>query len=246
MNKIIVVYLVIAAAAFLTGLSKGGLGGALGSLVTPLLALIVPATVAIGLSLPILLVGDVCALYAHWGGWDRRIIITMLPSTIIGVIIGALVIGNLSPVTLQHGLGIVALLYTLYKVWERRSANAKTVTLPPWQTHMLGTVTGLASTVANAGGPSFTIYLLSLRVVPSVFVGTSVLYFALLNAIKIPAYASAHILQPDMFLVVAWSIPLIPLGVWSGILLDRHLDMKTFETLILVLLAVTGVILLLK
>jgi hypothetical protein len=34
--------------------------------------------------------------------------------------------------------------------------------------------------------------------------------------------------------------------VWSGVLLDRHIDMPTFEAIILVFLAVTGIALLVK
>lgn len=240
------VYILLAAGAFLTGLSKGGLGGALGALVTPMLALVMPAPVAVGLTLPMLLTGDVCALYAHWRGWDRRILIAVLPGTVLGVIIGSLVIGSLSAVTLQHGLGIVALLYTLYKLWERRYRKSIPKDAPSWQSHPFGVATGFASTLANAGGPIFTIYLLTLRIVPSVFVGTSALYYALLNVMKLPAYLSSGILTPERLLVGVWALPLIPFGVWSGVILDRYIDMPTFEVLILAFLALTGVALLLK
>ena len=46
----VIFYLVVGLAAFLVGLAKGGLGGLLGSMATPLVALVVPAEVAIGLT----------------------------------------------------------------------------------------------------------------------------------------------------------------------------------------------------
>lgn len=242
----LIVYIVIALGAFLTGLSKGGLGGVLGSLVTPLLALVMPAPVAVGLTLPLLLSGDICALYAHWRGWDRRVIVAVLPASIVGVIIGSLVIGSLSPITLQRALGLAALLYTVYKLWQRRSRRQPSSNLPRWQSSAFGVTTGFASTVANAGGPIFTIYLLGLRLTPSIFVGTSALYYALLNTMKLPAYLSAHILTPETILVVAWSMPLVPFGVWIGVILDRYIDMPTFEIIIIIFLAITGVVLLFK
>jgi uncharacterized membrane protein YfcA len=107
-------------------------------------------------------------------------------------------------------------------------------------------LSGFASAVANAGSPILTIYLLALRVVPSVFVGTSVLYSALVNAMKIPAYWGAHVLTPQTILAIAWSIPIVPFGVWTGVILDRHLNMHTFEHQILILFALTGVVLILK
>jgi uncharacterized membrane protein YfcA len=237
-------FLIIALGAFITGLSKGGLGGALGSLVTPMFALIMPAPVAVGLTLPLLLAGDACAVYAHWRGWDKRIVLAILPSSILGVVVGSLLLSSMSPVTLQHGLGVVALVYTACKIWERRSGRVSSTF--PGQTHILGSGAGFASTVANAGGPIFTIHLLTLRLMPSVFVGTSALYYALLNLAKVPAYLNAHILSPQAVEAVAWAMPLIPMGVWSGVILDRHIDMPTFEIIILIFLAVTGVALLLK
>jgi uncharacterized membrane protein YfcA len=246
MSSIIFVYIVIAVCAFLIGLSKGGLGGALGTIVTPLLALVMPAPVAVGLALPMLIAGDVFALYAHWGGWDRQVILAVLPPAIVGVIIGSLVISSLSSITLQHGLGIVVLLYILYKLSEKRLVKPGTPRAQRWQAPVLGSLTGFTSAVANAGGPSFTIYLLSLRLMPSVFVGTSVLNFALLNLIKLPAYLSAHILSAETIVAVAWTLPLIPFGVWTGVLLDKIIDRVTFERLILIFLAITGFLLLTK
>ncbi len=246
MNSLIPVYIVIAVGAFLIGLSKGGLGGALGTIVTPLLALVMPAPIAVGLALPMLLAGDVFALYAHWGGWNRQIILAVLPPSIVGVVVGSLVISSLSPITFQHGLGVVALLYVLYKVFEKRPGNVENAKPGRWQAPVLGSLTGFASTLANAGGPTFTIYLLSLRLMPSVFVGTSVLYFAVLNVLKLPAYLSAHILSVENMLAVAWALPVIPFGVWTGVLLDKIINRATFDKLMLVFLAVTGVLLLMK
>ena len=240
------VFVALAVGAFLIGLSKGGLGGAIGALVTPLLALVMPVPIALGLALPMLLIGDCFALYAHWDGWDKRIVWAILPSTVVGVVIAGLLLDVLTPALLQRGLGLAALLYTAYKLWERVGKRVPIENVPRWLVHLMGALTGVASTIANAGAPVFTIYLLQLRLVPEVFVGTSVLYFALLNVIKIPAYLNSHVLGLNFLIVDAWAIPLIPFGVWSGVLLDRHIDMPTFETIILVLLAVTGVVLLIK
>src|SRR5262249_48024855 len=130
--------------------------------------------------------------------------------------------------------------------WERRSSKPNENQPPGWLTHVMGLITGICSAVANAGSPIFTIYLLALRVTPSIFVGTAALYFAIINATKIPAYVRAHILTPETVLAVVWAIPVVPFGVWTGVILDRHLDMRTFENIILVLLAITGILLLLK
>lgn len=226
-------------------MAKGGLGGALGSLVTPLLALALPAPIAVGLTLPILIAGDIFAIGAHWNGWDWHILRLVLPGSLLGVIVGSAVLSSIRPVDLQHGLGIVALLYCAYKVWDMRRNKDQEKRGAGWLSSTLfGGGSAFASTLANAGGPPFTIYMLLWKVTPSVFVGTMALYFGILNAIKVPGYVATGLLTPERVWMVAWALPFVPFGVWTGILLDKKLDMNTFERLILVLLAVTGIVLL--
>ena len=248
-SSLVFAYSIIAACAFITGISKGGLGGALGALVTPLLALVLPTPIAIGLALPLFMFGDLFAIWQRWGTWDRKILLATLPGTILGVIVGTYALGKLSAVTMQHLLGFAAIVYTVYKLWDRRRKGETIAPVPtshPAEGTVFGALAGIASVVANAGSPIYTVYLLLKQVTPTVFVGTSALYFAILNLVKVPGYLSANILQPQTLLLIAWALPLVPFGVWSGKILDRYLDMRTFELLILVFLFITGVVLLLK
>ena len=57
-------YLVAIPAVVITGLGKGGLGGALGMIAVPLMALVIPPVQAAAILLPLLLVMD---LFAIWG-----------------------------------------------------------------------------------------------------------------------------------------------------------------------------------
>ncbi|MBX3083914.1 MAG: sulfite exporter TauE/SafE family protein [Anaerolineae bacterium] len=242
MPSMIVVFLVIAFCAYLTGLSKGGLGGSLGSLVTPLLALLMPTKLAVGLTLPMLLVGDVFAVIAHRGNWDWKLLRAILPATFVGVFVGWLAFEAIDPTLLKHILGIVALIYCAFALWRRSGGKSLPKGANALQTNALGWGTGFASTLANAGGPIYTIHMLTLDLTPTVWVGTSALFYFALNIVKLPIYASS--LSPQNMLIVAWTIPIIPMGVWAGAKLDKVIDMKTFETIILVFLAITGVLLL--
>jgi hypothetical protein len=238
-----VVYIVIACCAYLTGLSKGGLGGALGSLITPALALLMPTKLAVGLTLPMLLAGDVFAVLAHWRNCNWRVLVAVLPGTVLGVVIGGLAFERIDPVVLKRILGVVAILYTGYALWRRRGGKALPKGTNAVQTSGFGWATGFASTLANAGGPIFTIHLLTLELTPSIFVGTSAIYYLIMNTIKLPIYART--LTFENLLLVAWTLPLIPMGVWAGKKLDKVIDMKTFEALLLIFLAITGLLLLL-
>jgi hypothetical protein len=55
---------VIALLGFLIGLTKGGFN-TLGALLTPILSLVLPVSTAVGVLLPMLVVGDAFAIYMY-------------------------------------------------------------------------------------------------------------------------------------------------------------------------------------
>ncbi|WP_410965290.1 hypothetical protein, partial [Salmonella sp. SAL04286] len=78
------------------------------------------------------------------------------------------------------------------------------------------------STVANAGGAIVSVYFLMEHLSPVGFMGTSALFFLLINSMKIPGFLLAGLLRPQVFLQILWALPLIPFGVWSGRWLVRR------------------------
>ncbi|MDH3303555.1 MAG: sulfite exporter TauE/SafE family protein, partial [Acidimicrobiia bacterium] len=108
------VVLAVAAAAFLIGLAKGGLPG-FGPIVTVIVALAVPANVAIGILLPILMVGDVVALWALRGNIDRSVVRAIIPGSVVGVALASFVLSSLSADALELGIVIVVLLFVAYR-----------------------------------------------------------------------------------------------------------------------------------
>ena len=77
--------LMAAVVAFLIGLSKGGLGGMLGALAVPMMALVMPAREVIGLVLPLLMFADIFAVALHWKRWDRRLVMLLIPGAVVVV-----------------------------------------------------------------------------------------------------------------------------------------------------------------
>ena len=94
--------------------------------------------------------------------------------------------------------------------------------------------------IANAGGPPFQIYVLPQRLPRDVFVGTGVLFFALVNWIKVPPYIALGQFTRDN---LATSVALFPLAIastWAGVLLVRRVSGERFYTIIYVLLTMVG------
>jgi len=244
MNNI--VYIAVALGAFLTGLSKGGLGGMMGALITVLLAQVMPIEQGIGLLLPILMLGDVFAVAAHWRRWDTGLIWVLIPGALLGVTLGTFVITNVSSLALRRGLGVIVILFVFYRFFERRILGWLQYQARRWHGAVAGAMAGFTSTLAHAGGPPITIYLLMQDLHPRVFVSTAALFFAVLNWIKVPYYLYAGLFDSELLWRMIWVAPLVPAGVWTGRLLVERVNKRIFERVLLVFLAISAVILLVR
>jgi uncharacterized membrane protein YfcA len=238
-------FVVAAIVTFIIGMSKGGLGGTAGALATPLMVLVLPADEVIGLILPILMVADVFAVALHWGRWNRRLILLLLPGALIGVTIGTFFITNAPTETLRRLLGVIVLFFALYKLLERRILSRLTYKSRDWHGLVAGVVTGFSSALAHTGGPPVSIYLLMQNVTPAVFIATSALFFMILNWIKVPYYIYADLFDLDRMRQLIWLLPLVPIGAWTGRWVAFKVNRETFENIIIVLLIINSLFLIL-
>lgn len=246
--------IVIGVAAVLIGLSKGGLGGTIVVIITPVLALVLPpkdAKDAVGLSLPLLLLGDAFAVTMFWKKWDWPLIRRLLPGLIAGIVVGSILLPLLSPQAVRISIAVMVLVFCGYKLFEPRlrkvleTRKTDTDKSAWWNAPLFAGTSGVASTVANAGGPIISVYFLMERLTPLPYIGTSALYFALANTLKIPGLINAGVLRMDMMLRVAWAAPLVPVGVWLGKVIVNYVSAQSFEKMIIALLFVAAIVLLL-
>lgn len=235
--------LVISLAALLIGLAKGGLGPVPGALLAPLLSTIMPVSEAVGITLPLLLVGDIFALRVYWRQWDSPSLRRMLPGAVAGVAMGILLLASLPDVTLRRVLGIFTLVAVGYKL-ASDSLTSLAYTPRDWHGLVAGWGSGFGSALANAGAPPITAYLLLRQVPPRVFIGTTVIFFAVLNTLKIPGFLAAGVIEGGQIISVLWAVPLIPAGIWAGSRLIERIEPQYFERLMLALLVGAGLMLL--
>jgi uncharacterized protein len=228
------------------GLSKGGLGGPIaGALVLPMLSQIMPVPMAVGLILPLLLLGDVFAMWAYWRVWDLHYFRLMMPFAIVGIVLGTVLLATLPDLVLRRVLGLFTLGIVVYKL---SSDSLKRVEYRPrnWHGYLAGWAAGFASALANLGGPPVTAYLLLQKLSPSVFIGTITLFFFVVNLIKLPGYLGANIIDLEQLLAIAWMLPVIPVGVWVGRAVVRRINNRLFEWSMMIVLVWAGISLLLS
>lgn len=227
----------------LIGLSKGGLGAVLAVLATPLLAQVMPVSAAQGVTLPLLMVADLFALWAYRNTWDMRYIWRLLPSAAIGIVIGTVLLTGLPNQTLKHLVALFTLAFVVYRLVGDRLLSAR-YTPRTWHAYVAGSVSGVGSALANVGGPPFTAYLLLQKLDPLPFVGTMTLFFAIVNALKLPGLILAGIIDFNRLLGVIWVLPVLPLGVWIGRFVIKRINQRAFERFMLIVLVIVALFLL--
>lgn len=225
---------VIALLGFTIGLVRGGFN-ALGVLLTPLLSLVLPVSLAVGVLLMMLIVGDLIALRACWREWDERLLGRMLPAGLAGAVIGTVLLAQLSSDALRLVLAVFVLSLAAYKLAGDRITRFQ---YQPrnWHGPAAGLLSGIASGMFNTGGPPFNAYLLLQKLPPRSYVATSVVFFAALNLLKIPGFLMAGVLDVSWLVSLWWVIVFIPLGLAAARWLILRVNQTAFEWIVVGLL----------
>ena len=150
------VTLMLALAALLIGISKGGLGGPVpGSMAAPLLTLVMPAADAVGIVLPMLLFADMLALRMYWRCWSVRYLRLMLPAAVLGIIMGTMVLLAIPDTSLRRVLGAFTLIMIAYKLTGDRVHHLRYQSRP-WHGALAGWGSAFGAALANSGAAPYT------------------------------------------------------------------------------------------
>lgn len=227
-------------AVCILGLAKGGFAG-LGVLGTPLLALAMPPTVAVAVLLPVLLVQDVVSVWSFRKSWDGWIVAWMLPGAALGVALGTVLAAAVSEQRLLVVLGLVTLVFGLYRLWAERGGRIVAASNSPgWIGSLFGMATGFTSQVAHAGGPPFQIWVTPRRLPHQTYVGTSSVVFAAINWMKVPSYLMLGSLNRQTLTAAALLMPLAVVSTLVAVRLIRRMDTARFYTIIYTLMVLLG------
>ena len=104
-------YAVAMPAALLVGISKSGFASGIGALATPLLAMSVTVPQAAALVLPLLCLSDVMGLMTLRRHADWTVLRQLLPAGLIGIVLGWIGFGVLSPQWVGGLTGLVTLIF---------------------------------------------------------------------------------------------------------------------------------------
>ncbi len=245
-------------AALFIGISKAGFGGGLGMLTTPLCVLAFGAKDAIGILLPLLCAGDLFSMIHYWGKWKAENLRYLLPGVVVGVFIGIWLIARFSnrgsSREINLVIGLLAVSFVAFQLLKSAIFRAEGHFKP---NHAIGVPfgvgTGITSTFAHGAGPVVSMFLIPQDLPKTLFVGTNVLIFTWVNWIKFPFFCLDQtvwnvswlpvesLINPRTLKTSALLLPLVPVGVWIGVRLNRRFSETWFTRFILVSLFLAGV-----
>jgi uncharacterized protein len=204
--------LLLAAAGFIAGLSRGfsGFGAALifvplaGALAGPKLAgpilVIVDGVMALPLIPSALKLGS------------RRDVGLMVAGALIGIPAGTLILKGFSAHTLRWlivGLA-AAMLAFLLTGWRYRGRPHPSATVAT------GAVSGLMSGIAQIGGPPVVSYWLGMEAAPNVLRANIILFFAAGNLISLASYLWGGLMNLTAFWLAVVAGPMYGIGILFG------------------------------
>ncbi|MCW8886239.1 MAG: sulfite exporter TauE/SafE family protein [Motiliproteus sp.] len=234
-------YLAAIPAVLIVGISKGGMGGGLGILAVPIMSLVISPFQAAAIMLPILCVMDLVGLWGFRGTYDKTNLKVILPAAVVGIVFGAFSFHYLSEAHIKLLIGAIAVLFTV-NYWGRkirRKADKKTEA-NTLRGGFWGTLAGFTSFSVHAGGPPINIYLLPQQMDKTLFAGTTVIFFAVVNFTKLVPYSMLGLLEYSNLMTSLALVALAPVGVYLGIYLHHRINEFWFYLICYGLLFLTG------
>ena len=226
-------------AALLIGLSKGGLS-MLGSLATPLFALVASPVRAAAILLPILVVSDLFGLWSYRREFDRRNLAILVPAGIVGVAIGWATASIVSDRAVGLMIGLIGIGYCLNS-WRLRRRTLAPKKADGLRGAFWGVVMGFSSFISHAGGPPFQVYVLPQRLPKLVFAGTATIVFAAINMVKLLPYWALGQFNSSNLKASLLLMPIAIVGVFAGMRLVRVLPERFYFVIVQAMLWVVSV-----
>jgi hypothetical protein len=234
-------WMMLIVAAVIIGFSKTGIQGATIPAVA-LVAVLFGGKASAGIMLPMLMLGDLIAIFQYGKQGKFSDVLKLLPAAVIGIAVGAITGNYLDDDQFKALLGIVVLICLGLLVYREIAKRVLPLPENPIFHWMVGAVSGFSSMVGNAAGPIFNVYVLSQDLTKNKMIGTTAWFFLVMNIVKLPF----HIF---MWGTVTWGtlrymllmIPFIAFGSVLGIRFVRKINETWYKRIIMIMTAIAAI-----
>lgn len=223
----------LAFGALLIGLDKAGLRGVT-ILVVPLYASYFGGKPSASTVLPLLIIGDICAVIIYRKKIRLSYLRRMLPAALAGMAAGMWVGNRVPDRTFKLILAVVVLICLLLMIVKE--FMARDLALPDhWAAHGTGGfLGGFTTMMGNAAGPIMSAYLLSLNLPKEIFIGTGAIFFFMVNLLKIPVHTMVWgSMTAETLKISAVFAPFVLVGLFIGLKIVRLIPERPFRIFII-------------
>jgi uncharacterized membrane protein YfcA len=223
------------------GVSKSGLAGV--SMVHVLVfAFVFGAKSSTGILLPLLIVGDVCAVWLLGRDVVWSYVRRLLPPALVGIVFGWLMLDRLDEATFRPLIGTIILVLSigqLLRMW--RQGLFANVPHSRWFVWMMGILTGVTTMLANAAGPVVALYLLAIALPKTPLIATGAWFFLILNISKVPLSMNLGLIDGSTLLLNVILAPCVLAGLLAGRWIVRRISQQIFDSFLLVFTALAAI-----
>ena len=227
------IYAIALAGAFCLGLSKAGITGL--ALVNVVLMAQFFAKESVGIVLPLLILCDfiVYPLFRQFSSW--KAVWPLFVPSLAGLVFGWYFLRGMDDQATKHTIGWIILILLILQAARSRGAGWF-ASLPEsrWFGPACGLLIGVATMIANAAGPAYSMWGLVRRLPKQEFLGISARLFLLLNVLKAPFNAGIGILNGHTLLLDAALLPAVLAGIFLGKPIVLRIPQSVFDAILFV------------
>jgi uncharacterized membrane protein YfcA len=188
---------------------------------------------AAGLLLPLYIVADCYAIYLFRRAFSVRNLKILIPSGLVGVVIGYLSVSHVpgnAIKALVAGVGIFYIANALRARLRKSTVASKPADVP--RGVFWGILMGITSYIAHSGGPPYQVYVLPQKLEKMTYLGTTTILFAVVNLMKVPPYIMTGQMSWSSAAQSLWLAPMALFGAWCGARAVSWLPERVFYALI--------------
>jgi len=238
-------WVLILFAAFIIGLTKGGVKG-VDMLSVTVMAIVFGSKSSTGIVLPLLCFADIAAVayYNRHAQWKYFWKIT--PWMAIGVLMGVYFGKEMNEVIFKKVMAVIILI-TIGIVLYMEYRKSKEIPQHPLFAASTGLAAGFTTMIGNLAGAFSNLYFLAMRLTKNDFIGTAAWIFLFMNLFKLPFQVfywkniTAASFKLDLVL-----IPALAIGFIAGAKLVKKIEDEQYRKIVIILTLIGSVIMLLK
>lgn len=174
----------------------------------------------------------------EWKNIDKKIILQLAVASIIGVVLGIVVLTYTKPIILKRGLGVFILLYVAYAILGKRK-----IKLNKTGVVSMGVLAGFFSGVFSTGGPLYVICVENTVKNIKTFRATMIGVLGLVTITRVPALAISGILNMSHLKMTLLVLPIFLLAQFLGKRTFMKIEENLFKKSLMVVLSISALVL---